>query len=305
MRVAGVKSVWLYQDGSHPAIKVQITQLVEVVPSEPIELKSGKSKRYLDTCQVRYLIENVGQQQTNVGLRILIDTLIGVDGSNDGVPFSVPGLPGLVNTSANFEAPKKIPDFIQVLEVPDLKNPGIAGFMNFKLGGGVEPPTRVQLTHWTQQLLSWEIPQRPFLDPPGTPADSAVVLYWAEKPLARDAKRELGFSYGLGSLAITGGRLGISVGGSFVPNGDLTVLALVNNPEKGQKLNLVLDPGLEIVEGDAKQAVPPVPPGASAQQSPVTWRICAAREGTFNIEVQSSTGVHQKKKITIRAKTIF
>jgi hypothetical protein len=302
--LAGFKSVWQFQDQKNAAIKMQIIQLVELVPGEPIELKSGNRKRYFDTCQVRYLFENVGQEETKVGLRILIDTLIGVDASNDGVPFTVPGLPGLVDTSANFQAPKKIPDFLQVLEVPDLKNPGIIGFMNLKLGGGVEPPGRVLLTHWTDLLTMWDVPERPFQDEKGPP-DSAVVLYWPEKPLGKGAKREVGFSYGLGTVSITGGRLGVSVGGSFVPNGDLTVVALVNNPTIGQKLTLQLPPGLEIVEGDAKQAVPPVPPGAGAQQSPVSWRIRAVREGTYVIEVQSSTGDVQKKRITIKTKTIF
>jgi hypothetical protein len=171
--------------------------------------------------------------------------------------------------------------------------------MNLKLGEGIEPPSRVLLTHWTDKLADWDVPEQPIAN------DSAVVLYWAEKSLAAGGKRQLGFSYGLGSLSIAGGRLGISVGGSFVVNGDLTIVALVNNPEKGQTLTLKLPPELKIAEGDATQAVPPVPPGAGAQQSPVTWRIRATHDGVYVIEVQSSTGVSQKKRITIKSKTIF
>jgi hypothetical protein len=300
----GMRSVWTYQDRpKNPVIQVKITQMVEVVPGEPIEDKKGKFKRYFDTCRVRYFIENTGREATQIGLRVLIDTLIGVDASNDGVPFTVPGLPGLVDKSANFEAPKAIPDFIQVLENPDLKNPGIVGFMNLKLGGGVEPPSRLLLTHWTERIDLWDVPERSIIstDPP----DSAVVLYWPEKLMRAGEKREVGFSYGLGSLSIAGGKLGISVGGSFVTGGDLTVVGLVNNPEKGQTLTLKLPPGLRIVEGELKQPVPSVVPGAAAQQSPVTWRIRAEHEGTFLLEVQSSNGVSQKKSITIKAKTIF
>jgi hypothetical protein len=297
---AGFKSVWLYHDKTQPGIKLEMTQLVEIVPGEPIELKNGNRKRYLDNCLVRYVISNVGQEPTTVGLRTMIDTLIGVDEKNDGVPFTVPGLRGLVAKSANFQAPAAIPDFLQVLEVPDLKHPGIVGYMNLKLGSGVEPPGRVLLTHWPgfAALEDWEVPEAPIGD------DSAVVLYWGEKELPVGGKRQVGFSYGLGNLSITG-RLGISVGGSFVPNGDLTVVALVNNPEKDQKLTLKLSPGLELVEGAAQQAVPPVPPGASAQQSPVTWRIRAGRDGTYVIDVQSTTGESQKKRITIKSRTIF
>jgi hypothetical protein len=298
--LAGFKSVWFYNDNANPDIKLEITQTVEVVPGEPVELKNGSRKRYLDSCLVRYLIDNVGQEPAKVGLRTIIDTLIGVDEKNDGVPFTVPGLRGLVTKSANFQAPKPIPDFLQVLEVPDLKHPGIVGFMTLKLGGKLEPPGRVLLTHWPgfTGLVDWDVPEAPISD------DSAVVLYWGEKLLPVGGKRQVGFSYGLGNLSVTG-HLGVSVGGSFVPNGDVTVVALVNNPQDGQKLTLKLSPGLELVEGSAQQAVPPVPPGATAQQSPVTWRLRAGRDGTYTIDVQSTTGESQKKRITIRSKTIF
>ena len=96
------------------------------------------------------------------------------------------------------------------------------------------------------------------------------------------------------------------MGGSFVPHGDLTVVALVNNPVKGQKLTLKLPDGLRLLEGEREeQPVAMAEAGAAAQQSPVTWRICADREGTYVIEVLSSTGVAQKKRIAIKTKTIF
>ena len=150
-------------------------------------------------------------------------------------------------------------------------------------------------------LDRWEIPLRSFN---GDPPDSAVVTYWNEQILKPGGKREVGFSYGLGSLSISNGRLGVSVGGSFTPGGSMTVVALVNNPAKGETLTLKLPPTLSLI-GDSKatQEVP-VPAGA-AQQSPVTWHIQAEREGTFTIEVQSSSNISQKKSITIKTKTLW
>jgi hypothetical protein len=300
----GKKTVWLSNDP--PDQQIQVTQLVEIIPGEPVEFK-GKLKRYYDTCVVRYQIENKGKEPVAVGLRIMIDTLIGVDKSGDGVPFTVPGMRGLVDKdhSARFPSGQlPVPDFIQVLEKPSLKDSGLVAFMNLKLGGAVEPPGRVLLTHWHKGLGDWEIPERPFRAAGDDENDdSAVVLYWEEKDLYPGKKREVGFSYGLGNLSISsGGRLGISVGGSLVKDSDLTLVTLVNNPKAGEELTLKLPAGLKLVEGDAKQAVPAA--GAS-DQSPVTWRIRAERAGTFTIEVHSSTGVSQKKSITIRTKTIF
>ena len=56
-----------------------------------------------------------------VGLRVMLDTFIG---ANDGVPFTIPGKPGFVDTKADF-GEKQIPDYIEAVENPDdPKNPG-------------------------------------------------------------------------------------------------------------------------------------------------------------------------------------
>jgi hypothetical protein len=303
-RYGGKKSVWLFSDTRGP--KVEVTQLVEIIPGEPVEYTKDRSKlkRFLDTVRVRYIMENKGAADTQVGLRMLLDTLIG---DNDGVPFTVPGRSGLVDSMAEFPTAKDVPDFIQVLENADLKNPGVVAFLNLKLGGTVEAPSRVLLTQWpgrTMPITSWDIPLRPFNGPPEP--DSAVVMYWNEQALKTGGKREVGFSYGLGGLSVsTNKHLGISVGGSFTPGGSMTVVALVNEPTKGETLELKLPPGLKLLSESAKQAVPVVPEGAQAQQSPVTWHIQAEREGTFTIEVQSSTNITQKKSITIKTKTLW
>jgi predicted secreted protein len=165
----------------------------------------------------------------------------------------------------------------------------------------------VLLTQWpgrTLPLDRWDIPLRPFNG--GPEPDSAVVMYWNEQALKAGAKREVGFSYGLGSLSVSSNKhLGISVGGSFTPGGSMTVVALVNEPAKGETLELKLPLGLKLLSDSAKQTVPGVPEGAQAQQSPVTWHIQAEREGTFTIEILSSTNVTQKKSITIKTKTIW
>ena len=129
----GKASVWLHTDRKQPATKIQVTQLVEIIPGEPVEYTKDKSKlkRFLDTVRVRYLLENQGTGDAKVGLRILLDTLIG---ENDGVPFTVPGRSGLVDKMAEFATTKQVPDFVQVLENADLQNPGIVGFMNFQVG---------------------------------------------------------------------------------------------------------------------------------------------------------------------------
>ena len=60
--------------------------------------------------------------------------------ADDGVPFTIPGQKNLIDTVADFPTPDTVPAFAQVLERPDLKNPGVVAFINFKVGGGIEAP---------------------------------------------------------------------------------------------------------------------------------------------------------------------
>jgi predicted secreted protein len=250
----------------------------------------GAARRQLDTVLVRWVIENTGRAAVPAGLRLQLDTLIGI---NDGVPFTVPGRTGLVSTMADFRQDKDIPDFIQALEVPNLKNPGTIAHLTLKPGGGIEAPGRVSLTHWPTHGVrfggpgAWDVPMRNMFD------DSCVVLYWPEKAIKPGEKRTIGFAYGLGNVTIND-KLGITLGGQFEPGQNFTVSAYVENPVAGQTLKLELPDGLRRVEGDQMQNV-----ALGGKTSIVTWKVLVERTGEFKLKVISSTGLSQAKTITI------
>jgi hypothetical protein len=288
----GKKSVWQFDDG------IYVTQIVDIVSGEPVEIGPDRYQLRLDTCLVRYEIENKDNRPRRVGLRMLLDTLIG---GNDGAPFTVPGIDGLVGKESfrDFQSPKTaVPDFIQVLENQDLKNPGVIAQLNLRLGGKLEEPTRVSLTHWPNDhyFRPWEVPLRPL------EKDSAIAIYWNERQIGAGDVRPMGFSYGLGNVSGLGGQLGVTVGGVFGPGGELTVVALT--PHSGQTLTLKLPPGFTLVEGQEKQEVRA---GVAGRLNPVTWRVRSSNPGNFTIEVHSSTpGVAaQKKRVTIRTSSLF
>jgi hypothetical protein len=284
----GSKSVWV-------SGKIYYTQILELVPSkQPVELAprdSRGAKLLLDTVQVRYLIENKDTKTFRAGLRAQIDTLIG---GNDGVPFTAPGLGRLVTHFADFPKVAPIPDFIQALERPSLRDPGTVAHLSLKLGSGIETPSRVSLTHWPGGgYPNWDVPLVPIA------GDSAVVLYWNDKPLKPGETREMGFAYGLGNVISNdpGGKLGVTLGGSFEPGEAFTVTAYVQGPQKGQTLALELPQGLERIEGDEVQNVPPLAPGAAS--SIVTWKVKVLDTGNFPLRVVSSNGLAQAKTISI------
>jgi hypothetical protein len=293
---SGRRSVWVFD-----AQKVEVTQTVELVAAEP----SGDP----DTCAVRYRLDNRDDRPHDIGLRFLLDTFIG---GNDGAPFLIPGATRLCDTNLTLQG-AEIPQYIQACEFPDLANPGTVARLSLRVGSGLEPPGRVTLGAWPnpeladrderckQEKTLWEVPVLP-IKSLATP-DSAVTLYWDERPLAPGASREVGFAYGLGSVAgsESGGQLAVSVGGALTPGGELTVTAYVHEPSPGQDVTLQLPPGFVVTGGSATQPVPTLPPGATNPNSPVTWRITApASTGDYDVTVRSSTGVTQSQRLTIQ-----
>jgi hypothetical protein len=308
----GRLSTWIL-----PKQQLRVTQRVEIVRGET----SGR----LDTCHVRYTLANLDGRPHQVGLRFLLDTFIG---ANDGVPFTIPGAGGLCDTQMELANQPPVPDFLQALEKDDLAHPGTVAHLQFRLGDSVETPSRVLLGGWPNQslrhfrfpeangeLTKWQVPllridelkRRAQEQGKDAPADSAVTMYWAEKALAPGAKREVGFSYGLGDVASGegGGRLLLTVGGRLVRDGSFTLTALVRNPSPGEKLTLTLPDGFDLLDGLREQDVPSVPAGATRPTSPVTWRIKARKEGRFQLEVRSSVGAAQRQGVTIRSQGIF
>jgi len=287
--VSPSQSTWAVHTAGDGSGGLRIHQVLEVVPGQATP-GAGIPRRRLDTVLVRWLIDNQDHKAHKFGLRLQLDTLIG---SNDGVPFTVPGHTGLIGTWADFRRAKDVPDFIQALEVPDLRNPGTIAQLTAKVGGKIEPPERLSLTwqkYWRlgfDPVRNWDFPIR------NMETDSAVILYWSDKILKPGTKRLIGFAYGLGEIASTD-TLGVTLGGSFEPGQSFTVTAYVEKPQPGQTLRLELPEGLHRTEGDETQPV-----AQNAKTSIVTWKVGVERTGAFRLTVRSSTGLSQPKTIVI------
>jgi hypothetical protein len=292
--------VWICDDH-----QIEVTQFVERV--------RGEQSRLLDTCRVRYRVENRDSKPHTVGLRFLLDTYIG---GNDGVPFTIPGDSDLCDTLKDLPAQakdKKMPDFLQALEKPDLAKPRTVAHLRLKLEDVKEVPQRVTLGAWPNEKLRvlhrkasgpstlWEVPLLPMksLDL----NDSAVVLYWKEQTLKPREKREVGFEYGLWNLASQGSRLALTVDGAFRPEGELTVVAYVNasGPEGDKEtVHLTLPDGFKLLEGDDRQRLPPLARDAKSGNRPVTWKVRAADVGKYKFTVETSSGLSQSVPVEIK-----
>jgi hypothetical protein len=295
----GAQSVWSWDDK-----RVAVTQYVELV--------RGQQSGLLDTCRVRYRIDNGDSREHTIGIRFLLDTFIG---GNDGVPFTIPGEPNLCDTMMDLPAQSEtrtIPAFLQALEKPDLAHPGTIAHLRLNLEP-LEQPARVTLGAWPNEKLGvldrkaagpltlWDVPLLPLKSLQLN--DSAVAIYWKEEPLPPGGKREVGFEYGLWNLASAGSRLATTVDGAFRPGGQLTVVAYVNRAgreNEDETVTLKLPEGFRLLEGEETQRVPRLPPDAKSANVPITWRVQAGPTGSYKFHVKSSVGPSQVLPVKIR-----
>jgi hypothetical protein len=269
-----------------------IRHILEVVPSrQPVDI-DGTRKVLLDTVLSRYVIVNEGEVARRFAMRTQVDTLIG---ENDGVPFTVPGEEGLVE-GVDFGTPARpVPAFFQAQENRDLQNPGTVALMTLQVGGGVEPPARASITNWYADHREYDVGVE------ASTQDSCVVMYWPEMKLPPGGRREVGYAYGLGQVDAreAGGKLGLTLGGSFEPGKTFTVTALVTNPKAGQTATLELPAGL-VADGPTTL---PVPPAGSQDTAVLTWSVRVEKAGEFSLSV-SSGGNRQSRLISITQREV-
>jgi len=235
----------------------------------------GSTTQRVDTMQIKYVLSNTSSQTHQVGLRIMLDSLIG---DNDGVPFVTPGREGITSRAIDLRG-ADIPDFVQALERADLADPGVIVHLTLR-GADATPPDRLVISAWCEENAGWDY--YPGLGGDGHPLDrcgqagetpdSAVALYFDPQPLAPDQQRTIVAYYGLGGISSTeSGNVGLSLTfNRSVQQGDsFWIVALVLQPQAGQHVQLTLPAGLTFAPGHAADQ-PVVADGAFTQ---VSWLV--------------------------------
>ena len=278
---------------------VFVTQHVEIVPGQ-----SG----YLDTLLVYYTVQNNDDGKHKVGLRVLIDTFIG---TNDGVPFTIPGKKGFVDTKAEFSS-KQIPDYIEVIEKPDdPKDPGTVarmGLRHIKLPGiSLEDMDKLLICRFPGANVRWDWKPVESMKSAGAgdKPDSCVALYWPYENVNPRETRRMAFTYGLGSLDIDTGEggttLALSVPASVQPNSDFVVTAYVWRAGKGDKVKLQVPAGLKLADGESDEKT--IDEGGARSQ--VFWHLRSGRTGEYTLKATSGDAKSKPKKVVVKTTSIF
>ncbi|HYT91711.1 MAG TPA: hypothetical protein VEL76_23560, partial [Gemmataceae bacterium] len=212
--------------------------------------------------------------------------------TNDGCLFAAPTIPGKILDGIVLKD-KQLPPYLQMLQVPDLKNPGFVSHLTLDLGSRLEKPERLVLTRHGSGFDGWDMPANM------AGGDSAIGVFWEPKELKPGGKREFAYGYGQGIATSpeNEGRVQLALGGSFEPGKLFDVTAYVTDPAPGQSLTLELPAGMVLVEGKECQPVPEV--RDDEVTSMIRWRGRVLRPGEFSLGVRSSAGTTQRKTITV------
>jgi hypothetical protein len=275
--------------------RIKVSQFVQIVP--------GSQSGNLDTCVIRYTVENKGKNSHKLGLRMILDTFIG---GEDGVPFVVPGTDGFVTKFTEFTQ-KDMPDFIEAMQFQNLDAPGVIahlGLKGFQLPDcEPEPLYKLYLgenpgnTEFSFDADPSELAPKKGKDGSRF-TDSVAFLYWNERDTNPGEVREFAFSYGLGEISkpdgSSGGKLSVTTGGNTNAGKTFTLTALVKDATKGQPVMITLPEGVNLASGETKEKAI-VEVDRATQMSQVSWKVSASKAGVYSLKVASGQFSSQTK----------
>ncbi|WP_214480740.1 Ig-like domain-containing protein, partial [Bacillus sp. SM2101] len=232
-----------------------------------------------DTVEIKYLVTNNGNQSHEVGLRIMLDTMLGI---NDGAPFRIPG-EGIVNTETEYTG-DNIPEYWQAFD--DIEEPTVITHGSV-FNGTTFKPDKIQFIGWSRiRGKIWDYSILPGQDFSGNSSgeDSAVAIYWNPTTLAPGEVKEFKTFYGISelsqdltpplALSVTGASIVEATENGYSPN-PFTVTAYITNienyTERNARLNIVLPAGLKLAENQQQEiSIGSINPGEETQ---VSWDV--------------------------------
>lgn len=249
-----------------------------------------------DTVEIVYTLTNEDSRNHTVGLRIMLDTLIG---TNDGAPVFIPGQP-LSNFEQTYQGPT-VPDFWYAFENNSVLNPGLV-VQGTLAGFNATRPDRFAVGFWPSvnggPYNYVTDPTLAYADPTGTFSDSCVLMWFNPRTMVPGESVTYTTYYGLTSPTTCEDVLAVNLNApnqlvtdgcaEWDPNPFSVALGVQNTtggPVTGIEAEITLPPGL-VLDPASQQATVPlgnIPGGGSANH---VWTVRAdgSATGTLNIQ---------------------
>ena len=243
--------------------------------------------RVKDAASITYRLTNRGRSAHPVGLRIVLDTMLG---SNDGAPLRV-GSNAI--TTATQLAGDKIPDYWQAFD--SISKPEVISQGTLR-GAGVAPPDRVVMLDWgTLADFAWDFPfptGADFTRRGEQEQDTAVALYWDPEPLQPGETHSYATLYGVGGVSLSPAQLSLGLTAPTEVDYQredakpFTVIAYLENSggfeSRGTACALELPKGLRLSEGEAAAKFGLLKPGETRQAS---WKVLPTGEESGALKI--------------------
>lgn len=266
---------------------IMVSHMIDnVVTTQSLSIVENEYTGEADTVAITYTMTNYDDENHEVGLRIMLDTMLG---NNDGSPFKVPGT-GNVTKELEFTG-NAIPQNWMTFD--SLDNPQVIANGCFYRSLD-EKPDKVQFAYWPTIVDSyWNYTVTPNKTVTG---DSAVAAYYNPKTLAPGESRTVTTYYGIGDFAVSDAKPPLSTRvaapaelkadmeeGGYSHN-PFSVIAYIQNNGNGDatnvkaQLKLPADGSLQLVSpAELEQALGNVGVG---EEVAVTWLVQASSQTT-------------------------
>ncbi|MCM3568199.1 carboxypeptidase-like regulatory domain-containing protein [Neobacillus mesonae] len=236
-----------------------------------------------DALQIRYIITNTGTENHDVGLRIMLDTMVD---RNDSAPFKVPGANGV--ESINYEKDylgDEVPAFWQVFN--NFDNPDISAQFTMS-GRNVSTPDRFTIARWGSiNGTKWDYR----ISPGSQTGDSAVGMWWNPKALAPGEQKIITTFYGRPGVGgdralVLSGRNKLTYEEWSTTPFNLISYFTNNSQSTLNNVRLVLEaePGVTLVNNDSQHSLGDVQRGTTSQSS---WKLKLTKAGKHKITVKA------------------
>ena len=279
-----------------------------ITVGQVLDIVRSPSTGAQDTVRIKYLIQNQGKETAEIGLRALLDTMVG---DNDGAPFRLGEQE--ITYEKNFNK-GEYPDFWQAFD--SLIKPAVIA-QGTLTGADVTPPDRLTFTNWGKAAdHPWNFPLQPgteFTRLGEEELDSAVIMYWDSRRLEPGAKLNIVIYYGLGGITFAPGNtfLGISAPAEMQfkirnPRNYSIVVYLEHRGEakaKNVKVKLGLPAFIDLIAGQSEIIIPELIPGATKQ---FKWEVkpSGGFQGDLNFVVKASGDGLETNQVSRNVKII-
>ncbi len=260
------------------------TRFDNIVVEQILSIVKSSTTGLADSAQIQYRIINEGEQEEKIGLRVMLDTMLG---ENDGAPFRL-GEDTISTDKLYYD--KQLDDFWQAFD--SVSNPQVTSQGSF-IGPDVTTPDRVYFSDWGSLADGvWDFdfnPGQEFIRKGEYEIDSAIAMYWVPDIIAPGESRTYITKYGLGGITIVPGILSLGVTSPAEVtlddnNQTFPVVAYLENTSEINARNVSID--IDLPDNfSADQASRQLGDMAPEDISQITWNVRAENRSNLPEEI--------------------